>query len=403
MDAVSFARTHEETTMSSDGSSGRRDGFERWVASMKREQQPLQAKPAASKPMDKLELELDENATHVHRIPKDLINRMREQRATEKREAQKQPAPAASKPEPVRAPAPAPEPVHAPQSTPRAPQSTPRAPQSSPQSELAQAFAAGMDDDDVDAALGGVSDDRTAVFRPPPELLARAKRMKAPAKPTPTSELPTKPPPAGALGDVGESGHGMPASRVPAFESVPVKASFPSSVPAAAQATNYASAAALDEPFAPGAPSEPSSGEVSHVSAIREAQPTSAPESERSAVFPQDEATSGVLSVGVSEAPASDEVAADEAPPAKVSDPPLAPIENDALLSALTASAAEPVAETAEEEAPAPTTTSPLVRSERGEAPVEAPRAGSRRFSMVLTVVLAVAAFVVWRMRHGGF
>jgi hypothetical protein len=71
--------------MSSDGSAGRRDGFERWVASMKREQQPLQAKPAASKPMDKLELELDENATHVHRIPKDLINRMREQRATEQR------------------------------------------------------------------------------------------------------------------------------------------------------------------------------------------------------------------------------------------------------------------------------------------------------------------------------
>src|SRR3954465_10042282 len=140
MNAVSFVGHTRSLTMSSDGSP-RRDGFERWVASMKREQQPLQAKPAASKPMDKLELELDENATHVHRIPKDLINRMREQRANEQREARERaaPEPPKSVPEP---PKPAPEPARA----------------SMPHAELAQAFASDMDDDDG-SSMHGVSDD----------------------------------------------------------------------------------------------------------------------------------------------------------------------------------------------------------------------------------------------------
>jgi hypothetical protein len=75
---------------------------------------------------------------------------------------------------------------------------------------------------------------------------------------------------------------------------------------------------------------------------------------------------------------------------------------NDALLNALTLPAAETSADPGDEEAPAPTTTSPLVRSERSVAPVEASRAPlAPRFSFWLAVVLAAAAIVFWRLRHG--
>ena len=381
--------------MSSDGSAGRRDGFERWVASMKRAQQPLQGKPAASKPMDKLELELDENATHVHRIPKDLINRMREQRATEQREARQRSAPEPAKPAPPPEPV---KPVAAPE--PAKPLAAPEHSPASLRGQLAQAFAAdAYDDDDEDSSLGGVSDDRTAVFRPPPELLARAKRMKPPSKPNPSSELPTKPPPASAAGDGGESSYGVPAaSRLPAFESVPVKASYSSSVPAAA---NYASSSSLDERVAPrvSAP-EVAAVDLAQLSGVADSQPISSQEVERSAVFAHSEATSGVLSLGLPDTSGADELLAAAPLAADAGEAAVVPIANDALLNALTASAAEPSTDASDEEPPAPTTTSPLVRSERSVAP-EAARTGAPRLSLWLAVVLAAAAFVVWRLRHG--
>jgi hypothetical protein len=117
--------------MTSDGSAGNnRDGFEAWVASLQR---PTGAAPKASEP-DITSALVDNSATRVQQIPKELIHRLRE------RETQ---------------------------------------------------------------GLLGVETERTAVFKPPPELLARAKRMRAPSKPvTPSdapeaeaTDLPTLPPP----------------------------------------------------------------------------------------------------------------------------------------------------------------------------------------------------------------
>src|SRR6185369_1823360 len=102
--------------------------------------------------------------------------------------------------------------------------------------------------------------------------------------------------------------------------------------------------------------------------------------------------TSGVLSLGLPEAPAEGSPS-DAAPSGEVADVALPSMTNDALLNALTAPAAA-AADTDDEEAPAPTTTSPLVRSERSVAPVEASRAASPRLSFWLAVVLAAAALV---------
>ena len=163
--------------MTADGSAGRRDGFERWVATMKSDHQPVAAKPATLKSaVPKLELELDENATHVHRIPKELITRMREK----------------------------------------------------------ESRAQDTADEEARDSMVGVSDDRTAVFRPPPELLARAKRMRPPAKPG-VNEAPTKPPPPGV-------GAELEAASVPAAPKVPFMTSTPpvaklSSAPPVAQAS----------------------------------------------------------------------------------------------------------------------------------------------------------------------
>jgi hypothetical protein len=357
--------------MSSDGSAGRRDGFDRWVASMKREQQPMQEKPVSLKDMDKLELDLDENATHVHRIPKDLINRMREQRAQE-RQAQKQlvtesvvrPAPAA---------APAPPPASA-----------------KPAFESQVQHAFGGEDEDFESALGGVSDDRTAVFRPPPELLARAKRMKPPAKPNPTSELPTKPPPAGELGDGVSS---LPASaKVPGFESAPVMAR-------ASAVAARAAAPALEEPYASTATAAAAARTETMTAEALAEQPSSSPEIERSAVFAHSEPTSGVMSLGVPEAPVASE---SSRVVALTAEEPVAPLSNDALLLAVAPPAGEPSAPEAieDEEAPAPTTTSPMVRSERSVAPEAAP-AKSSRLLVWLVAAAAAAALVYYRLHHG--
>jgi hypothetical protein len=347
--------------MSSDGSTGRREGFDRWVASMKREQQPMQEKPASLKAMDKLELDLDENATHVHRIPKDLINRLREQRAQEQQASRTQAAAATA----AREPAPA------------------RPAQVLPVSEEQVAHA--FEQDDIDVALGGVSDDRTAVFRPPPELLARAKRMKPPTKPNVTSELPTKPPPGLGAADLGAGAPNVPAAaRLPGFDGAAAVAS--------------ASNPALDEPFRATAPREPAPAALADAAVLPE-QPISSPDIERSAVFAQSEPTSGVMSLGLPEVPPVAEESSRVV--ALMSEEPVAPLMNDALLLAV----APPAVETAavpesDDDAPAPTTTSPLVRSERSQPPEAAPVA-SPRLLIWLFVALATAAFVFWRLRHG--
>jgi hypothetical protein len=374
--------------MSSDGSAGRRDGFDRWVASMKREQEPVQVKSASLKEMDKLELDLDENATHVHRIPKDLIHRMREQRAEERKAAAKQ-APAAQAPREavVAARAPAPSPAF--------------------EAQVQNAFGASEDDDD--GALGGVSDDRTAVFRPPPELLARAKRMKPPSKPNPQSDVPTKPPPV--AGD--EAALSVPgAAKVPGFEpaaarsahtsSVPARAPFSSSVPASAKTPGFdapsASGFSLHHEARAAAPAVDGSS-----SAAFAEQPISSPEIERSAVFAHQEPTSGVMSLGVPEEPLgafeSSQVVS------LTSEEPVRPIVNDALLLAVAPPARESQATEAtpesDEEPPAPTTTSPFVRSEPSVPPATVQSSSPRLF--VWAVLLLAAAALVYFRRHHGF
>jgi len=117
---------------------------------MKREHEPMATKPASLKPtVQKLELDLDEGATRIQKFPKELIHRLRE------RESSKQSAPPPK--------------------------------QSAPP----------------------VQDDRTAVFRAPPELLARARAMRAGhvvEEPTQANDLPTKPPPADVDDAIADSG-----------------------------------------------------------------------------------------------------------------------------------------------------------------------------------------------------
>ncbi len=112
----------------------------------------MATKPASLKPVvhQKLELDLDEGATRVHKFPKELIHRLREQETAKA---------ASSSPPP---------------------------------------------------------DDRTAVFRAPPELLARAMRARLSAQGADEAaqiaeaarpnDLPTKPPPAGTDDEIADSG-----------------------------------------------------------------------------------------------------------------------------------------------------------------------------------------------------
>jgi hypothetical protein len=139
--------------MTANGSPGDRNGFQQWVDSLQR---PAGATPSNPKPeaKDVTAPLVDESATHVHQIPKELIHRLRE------RETQ---------------------------------------------------------------GLLGVETERTAVFKPPPELLARAKRNQqaqkaAPAAapqapvhaektkpPPPEAAIPTvRPPPPGGVPTVAE-------------------------------------------------------------------------------------------------------------------------------------------------------------------------------------------------------
>jgi hypothetical protein len=327
--------------MSADGSTGRRDGFQRLVAAMKQDHQPVSAKPGALKTaVPKLELELDENATHVHRIPKELISRMRQREA---------------------------------------------------EAEVAEPSSATFE------SLAGVSDDRTAVFRPPPELLARAKRMKPPAKPS-VNEAPTKPPPP-LEGD--DAAAGVPAAaKVPFVASTPPM-TRPSSAPPVLEAWSAAPLAKMAmAPVSRPVPAPPRANApapvVPVVVSAAEASPAEEPErdsqvareieagwddpvpasaspyaerqSAPGSLFDTDEAESGVMPLGGS------------------ADPLLAP----------------PLWETTGDlpaESIPPTTSAPVVRSERSVNP----QTGSPWVRNVVLFVLglvAIAALALWKARH---
>jgi hypothetical protein len=117
----------------SDNPVEKRHGFERWVASLKlgTPLRPSSTPPPAPEGGDGSPLTLDEQATLINRLPKEVIYKLRE------RDSQR----------------------------------------------------AGLPK----------TDDSTAVFTPPPELLARAKRFQAPPKPERSSPFASSPPDASNL------------------------------------------------------------------------------------------------------------------------------------------------------------------------------------------------------------
>jgi len=147
----------------SDNPGEKRHGFERWVASLKLTTRQSSNPPPGGE-SDERPLTLDEQATLINRIPKEVIYKLRE------RDSQR----------------------------------------------------AGMPK----------TDDSTAVFTPPPELLARAKRFQAPPKPERSSpnasEVPTgRPPPPDVSEritsrpprDASDDASERPTSRPPAMPS----------------------------------------------------------------------------------------------------------------------------------------------------------------------------------------
>jgi len=171
--------------MTANGSPGNRDGFQQWVDSLQR---PSGATPAdaQSDAKDVTAPLVDESATHVHQIPKELIHRLRE------RENQ---------------------------------------------------------------GLLGVEAERTAVFRPPPELLARAKRnQQKPGQPAPHAPVPaekTKPPPPEAAVPTVRP---PPGGDFPAFEPItspPAPLLAPRSPAPAAGSPPPAARSPLSAPRAP--------------------------------------------------------------------------------------------------------------------------------------------------------
>lgn len=152
---------------------------------MKREHEPMATKPGSLKPVvhQKLELDLDEGATRVHKFPKELIHRLREQ----------------------------------------------------------------------ETAKGSVPppDDRTAVFRAPPELLARARaKISGAGDETAAStvnELPTKPPPAGADEDIADSGVQYSSENTSGISLRPSGLGSFASVPASRASLGQALALALGQ------------------------------------------------------------------------------------------------------------------------------------------------------------
>jgi hypothetical protein len=148
-----------------ENSAEKRESFERWVASLKSSDSrasdpgsPPGSSPGSDeRPVAPELAAFDERATTVHRIPKDMIQKLRA------REASRSLPPEDDQDS--------------------SPDSQPSQPDSDRQREMARSLAK------VDA-------DSTAVFVPPPELLLRAKRMNAPRKPKPaaSSEAITEPP-----------------------------------------------------------------------------------------------------------------------------------------------------------------------------------------------------------------
>jgi hypothetical protein len=140
------ARFENEALGMSDNPAEKSGGFERWVASLKLGK----SRPTTDPPGEDGEgspLPLDEQATLINRIPKEVIYKLRE------RDSQRTGVPK--------------------------------------------------------------SDDSTAVFTPPPELLARARRFQAPPKPersSPTSAAPPVPTPASP---VPRPGAGVPRPGAP--------------------------------------------------------------------------------------------------------------------------------------------------------------------------------------------
>jgi hypothetical protein len=149
-----------------ENSAEKRVSFERWVASLKssdsRASDPGSA-PGSSpgsnqRPVTPEIAPFDERATTVHRIPKDMIQKLRA------REASRSDAPEEEEP----------------RSSPDASR------QSQPDSDGRR---------DIARSLAEVDTDSTAVFVPPPELLLRAKRLNAPPKKKDaSSEAITEPP-----------------------------------------------------------------------------------------------------------------------------------------------------------------------------------------------------------------
>jgi hypothetical protein len=149
-----------------ENSAEKRESFERWVASLK-SSDPQASDPGSppgsspgsdERPVTPELTAFDERATTVHRIPKDMIQKLRAREASR------------SLP---------PEDDH--DSSPA--ESRPSQPDSEGQRQMAR-------------SLAQVDSDNTAVFVPPPELLLRAKRMNAPRKPktAASSEAITEPP-----------------------------------------------------------------------------------------------------------------------------------------------------------------------------------------------------------------
>jgi len=311
--------------MTADRSPGRRDGFERWVATMKRGHEAVAAKPAALKnAVPELVLELDENATHVHRIPKEVMSRMREKESREKEAAE----------------------------------------------------------EDARDSLAGVSDDLTAVFRPPPELLARAKRMRPPAKPN-VNEAPTQPPPP--LIDAELEHASVPAApRVPSVAGAPPVAEISSApAPRPAPAPRRAGAPVRVVPVAPIVV-----GTTGAAAMARQAERDSQVAREIEAGWDD-------------EAPTGDAVTRLEARgalfDADESGSGVVPVAGSAL-PILAAPELETAGDFAPESSP-PTTTAPVVHTDLS-VPPEAPSPLLRNIALFVLGVVVLVAFALWKSRY---
>lgn len=148
-----------------ENSAEKRESFERWVASLKSSDSrgsdpgsPPGSSPGSDeRPVVPEIAPFDERATTVHRIPKDMIQKLRAREATRSGPPEEE---RDSSPDEIR--------------------------QSQPDSDRHR---------EITRSLAEVDTDSTAVFVPPPELLLRAKRLNSPPKrKEASSEAITEPP-----------------------------------------------------------------------------------------------------------------------------------------------------------------------------------------------------------------